>query len=341
MSIGSKTSELFCITFMELCSYPVVASYTVPFSSPKPSTSRPAPSSQTPIQIVQYSDIHVDLFYVTGSNTNCTKPICCRDYSTSDSPGNNNSPAGPNGDHNCDAPLSLELSMYAAIEQLAPNAAFSIFTGDIVDHAIWNTTQAQNTIDINNAYGYMSGLKLVYGTVGNHEANPTNSFQPAAVGSNSQWVYNLLSSIWTQWIGVTAATEEQSFGGYSVKYPGGNLRIISINTNLYYIQNYWLYESTMEKDPSGQLAWLVNELQAAETAGERVYIIGHMPMGSSDAFHDGSNYFDQIVNRYSATIAALFFGELKSTPLSLLQTYSLDNPFLLLYFYRPHPRRRV
>jgi sphingomyelin phosphodiesterase len=70
-----------------------------------------------------------------------------------------------------------------------------------------------------------------------------------------------------------------------------------------------MYENTMEADPSGQFAWLVTELQAAETAGERVYIIGHMPLGHSDAFHDASNYFDQIVNRYSATIAALFFGQ--------------------------------
>jgi hypothetical protein len=31
-------------------------------------------------------------------------------------------------------------------------------------------------------------------------------------------------------------------------------------------------------------------------------------MGSGDAFHDTSNYFSQIVNRYSASIAGLFFG---------------------------------
>jgi sphingomyelin phosphodiesterase len=53
---------------------------------------------------------------------------------------------------------------------------------------------------------------------------------------------------------------------------------------------------------------LVSELQKAETAKERVYIIGHMPMGSQDAFHDPSHMFDGIVNRYSATIAAMFFG---------------------------------
>lgn len=69
-----------------------------------------------------------------------------------------------------------------------------------------------------------------------------------------------------------------------------------------------MYETTMETDPNDQFAWLVNELQSAETAGERVYIIGHTPLGAGDAFHDASNYFDQIVYRYSDTVAALFFG---------------------------------
>lgn len=310
MTLGSKTSDLFCIEFLGLCSYPAVDAYTVPFPSPKPAGSRPSPSGQTPIQIVHYSDVHVDPFYVTGSASNCSYPICCRDYSSADAPGNNSSPAGPNGNHNCDAPKSLEASMYEAIAEIAPDAAFFLFTGDIVDHAVWNTTQPQNTIDINDAYSRMAALgKTVYGTAGNHEASPTNAFPTLKEGDSSeQWVYNVLSSDWTQWIGATAASETLNFGAYSVMYPNSNLRIISINTNFYYVDNYWMYEDPMETDPSGQFAWLVSELAAAETADQRVYIIGHTPMGSSDAFHDGSNYFDQIVNRYSNTIAALFFG---------------------------------
>lgn len=201
--------------------------------------------------------------------------------------------------------------MYAAIKSIVPNAALTLFTGDIVDHAVWLTNETQNIKDMNDAYTRMSGLPYVYGTAGNHEASPANAFPPAAITSaatGEKWVYNTLSADWTQWIGATAAAQADQFGAYSVKYPGGNLRIISINTNFYYIDNYWLYENVMETDPSGQLAWLVNELQAAENAGERVYIIGHMAMGLSDALHDGSNYFNQIVNRYDATIAALFFG---------------------------------
>jgi sphingomyelin phosphodiesterase len=200
--------------------------------------------------------------------------------------------------------------MYNAIKTLVPDASFAIFTGDIVDHAVWNTTQSQNIIDMNDAYNRMSSLNIpIYGVVGNHEASPTNAFPTIKEGTApEQWVYNTLATDWQKWIGVSASSAEQSFGAYSVQYESTSLKIISINTNMYYVDNYYLYEDPMELDPSGQFAWLVSQLQAAETAKQRVYIIGHTPMGSNDAFHDGSNYFDQIVNRYSNTIAALFFG---------------------------------
>lgn len=68
-----------------------------------------------------------------------------RPYTKDDEPGNTKFPAGPNGDHMCDAPFSLERSMYDAINKFVPDAAFTIFTGDIVDHAIWNTSQQYNT----------------------------------------------------------------------------------------------------------------------------------------------------------------------------------------------------
>ncbi|KAH8898539.1 sphingomyelin phosphodiesterase [Thozetella sp. PMI_491] len=314
MTIGSKTSQVFCITFLGLCPYPDIGAYTVPFPSAANSSAvRPLPSGQDPIYVVHYSDIHIDPFYVSGSNTNCSKPICCRSYTTSDAPGNNASPAGPNGDHQCDAPTTLEESMYAAIKALVPNAAFGLFTGDIIDHAVWNTTEAQNIIDINNSYSHMSqsgALPYVFGTAGNHESSPTNAFPSLALNNNAaQWVYDTLASAWTQWIGLSAASSTvEKMGAYSVKYASSNLRVISLNTNMYYVDNYWLYRKTMETDPNGQLVWLAGELDAAEKAGERVYIIGHMPFGLPDALHDGSNYLDQIVNRYSDTIAAMFFG---------------------------------
>jgi sphingomyelin phosphodiesterase len=136
MAIPSATSVAFCTTIFGLCPYSAVRPYTVAFPSPKPAKTRPAPSGQTPIQVVHFSDIHVDLSYETGANYNCTKNICCRPYTAADAPGKTQYPAGPNGNHNCDSPLSLEQSLYAAIEQYAPKAAFALFTGDVVEGAV-------------------------------------------------------------------------------------------------------------------------------------------------------------------------------------------------------------
>ena len=68
-----------------------------------------------------------------------------RPYTEDDEPGVSDSPAGPHGDHMCDTPVSLADSMYAAITDVAPDAAFALCTGDIVDHTIWNTSEKYNT----------------------------------------------------------------------------------------------------------------------------------------------------------------------------------------------------
>ena len=164
-------------------------------------------------------------------------------------------------------------------------------------------------VSVENAYESMNDrFSLVYGTAGNHEAHPANLFEPNSLGNSSQWVYDTLSGEWSRWIGKDAIQDVESIGAYSTKYPDGNLRIISLNTNMYYRFNFLLYQQEMIRDPNGQIAWLVDELEAAEKAGENVYIIGHMPLGESDALPDQSNYLDQVVKRYSSTIRAMFFG---------------------------------
>lgn len=124
MTIGSRTSKLFCLTVFGLCQWPDVEAYNVSMTT-KPNTSRPVSSGETPIQIVHISDIHVDLSYETGASYNCSKNICCRPYTIDDEPGMTNYPAGEYGNHACDSPVTLEESLYAAIVALVPNRAFT------------------------------------------------------------------------------------------------------------------------------------------------------------------------------------------------------------------------
>ncbi|KAF2231533.1 sphingomyelin phosphodiesterase [Viridothelium virens] len=311
MTVGSRTSQLFCLTLFGLCPWPAVEAYTVDMTPKPANATRPAVSGETPIEIVHISDIHVDRFYEVGASYNCTKNICCRPYTAADAPGNTSYPAGEYGNVYCDPPVSLEESMYAAVNSLVPNRIFTIFTGDVVEGAVWSVTDTEVGDDLNDAYGLMEGLGQVYATVGNHDSCPVNSFPPAAVDTTitTQWAYNNLSTDWESWIGSAAASDVASnFGQYSVLDKTTGLRIISMNTNFWYKQNFWLFEATMERDPSGALAWLASELEAAESAGERVWLLGHMPLGTTDVFHDQSEYFDQIIQRFDGTISALFFG---------------------------------
>ncbi|KAI9727588.1 MAG: hypothetical protein M1834_008027 [Cirrosporium novae-zelandiae] len=311
MEIPSHTSKTFCQILFGLCD-PGILSYSVSFQKSKSKATRPSPSQKTPLKVVHISDIHVDLSYVAGASYNCTEMVCCRIYSDDDAPNVTDYPAGAFGNPNCDSPLALEKSMYAKIRQVVPDAALTLFTGDIVEGAEDLTTNSEIVTDINDAYTQMLGLNHVYGAIGNHESNPVNSFPPSGVDAgnySSQYVYNTLSDDWKRWIGASAAkVASTNYGSYSVKHTGTNLRIISINTMFWMKENFWIYQKTMPRDPSGHFAWLAKELASAESAGERVYIIGHIPPGRSDILSDYSEYFDQVVQRYSATIAALFWG---------------------------------
>ncbi|TLD11737.1 hypothetical protein PspLS_11811 [Pyricularia sp. CBS 133598] len=312
MSVGTKTSDLFCLTVFGLCQWPEVDTKNAPTLSAKPAgVSRPATSGRAPLKVVHISDIHIDLSYEQGASWNCTKNICCRPYTAADQPGQNDTPAGKFGDVHCDTPVTLEESMYTAIETLVPDRNFTIFTGDAVEGAVWLVSQTEVTNDLNDAFGRMRSLGSVYPVTGNHDVAPVNSFPPAAVNTDmsSQWAYDTMSTGWQGWIGSEAAAEvSTNHGSYSVLDKASGLRIISVNTNFWYKQNFWMYEKHWESDPSGMFAWLVNELDKAEAAKERVWILGHMPMGSGDTFHDSSYYFDQIIQRYDATIAATFYG---------------------------------
>lgn len=136
-------------------------------------------------------------------------------------------------------------------------------------------------------------------------------------------------------IGPASSTIEANSSSYTTTDPSTGLRLISLNTNFWYVLNFWLYEPTMSRDPSNVLSWLVTQLQAAEDSGQRVWIFGHIPPGVADVFHDASSYFDQVIQRYDATIAATFYGHTHYDQLQLAYSdytaQSADNADMVAY----------
>ncbi|KAG0251639.1 hypothetical protein BG011_007469 [Mortierella polycephala] len=95
--------------------------------------------------------------------------------------------------------------------------------------------------------------------------------------------------------------------GPASPHPG--FRIISLNTNFCYTVNFYLYANTAEHDPFNEIKWLVTQLQAAEDAGERVWIISHVGPSMTDCMQNWSHLYYQVIQRYSPhVIAEQFFG---------------------------------
>ncbi|KAG6827566.1 hypothetical protein H0H92_011289 [Tricholoma furcatifolium] len=332
ISVLGQTATKICDSALGLCQPPEVNAYTVPFPQSAPTNPKVWISKgRAPFQVSHFSDVHIDRHYTPGADANCTKPICCREYADSSNPPA--VPAGPIGAHNCDTSPALARSL---LEVIPASNAFSIFTGDVVEAAVWLVDETEVTSDLMTFNNEMASLLKtpVYPAIGNHEVAPINLYprSTADTPDAAQWVYDTQSRGWETWINSTAASDvENTSGCYSVVHPGTSLRytdilsilrpisncmsidvrVISINTGYWYKANFRKFDGLNDRlspDPNGIFAFLVQELQAAEDAGQRAWIIGHMAPGRQDVLSDQSNYFDQVVQRYKNTIAAQFYG---------------------------------
>ena len=134
--------------------------------------------------------------------------------------------------------------------------------------------------------------------------------------SDSSWNYDYLSSLWqnNHWIDAKAAQDVKTqFGAYAVSNPPGlqGLKIISINTDFWYIDNIFNYVNYTNPDTNNMFKFLISELEESEAAKQRVWIIGHVPSGYSggEALPNPTALFQSIVVRFSpSTIAAVFWG---------------------------------
>jgi hypothetical protein len=87
--------------------------------------------------------------------------------------------------------------------------------------------------------------------------------------------------------------------------------MITFNSDFWYRSNFLNFINTSNPDVSGSFEFLIDELQAAEDNGERVWLFAHVLSGwdGSNPLPNPTNLFYQIVERYSPhVIANIFFG---------------------------------
>lgn len=325
MDISGRDGQLACASVLKACPYPEITPWKVPFPKRKPKHPYIHKPTNKTISVLHLSDWHVDPQYEEGTETQCSKPICCRrEYTNTESI---TEKASPWGSFQCDSPLSLIESMLEYIPEASPHTSFAIMTGDIPPHEVWETLPTAKTQLIQDAsyallHAYFDSPFFIntklYPAIGNHESAPTNLFplKDSRLPDGKRhddltmaWLYEALQENWKGWIDSRHLPSVHKNSGSYITHPLPGLKLISMNTNFCYNLNWWLYQNPVQRDPNGILAWLIGHLQKSEDAKERVYIIGHSPPGDDTCFQDYSNYYYQIVNRYAPhVIAGQFFG---------------------------------
>ncbi|XP_063244223.1 sphingomyelin phosphodiesterase-like [Bacillus rossius redtenbacheri] len=273
--------------------------WTVALDTNKPEVVSPtvAQTSGESVTIVHLTDVHFDPSY-TAANT-------CR--SVAGAP-----PAGHWGGYTgCDVPLRTLRNLLGEVRQRHPKIDYVYFTGDTVDHMIWETTRESNNETITavvNLFAEFFGNVTVIHTLGNHEPSPVNLFAPMKVeGDNvsTAWLYQQVSELWSPYITEEAKETVLRGGFYTLKLRDG-FRVVVLNNAVCYNMNFWLlYQS---EDPYGQLAWLAETLLRAERDGEKVHLLYHIPSGSKDCLRTWSREYHRIVDRFENTITAQFNG---------------------------------
>jgi sphingomyelin phosphodiesterase len=83
--------------------------------------------------------------------------------------------------------------------------------------------------------------------------------------------YDHVASLWAHegWLPQAAVQLARAhYAAYMIKRMDG-LRVITLNTDLWYRANMFNYINMSTSDPSGMLRFLTDELQEAENAGDR------------------------------------------------------------------------
>lgn len=172
---GDDGSALCAFTFgvCDLPSVPELDLNTLFNGTKKPSPTELKPSGKKPLKVMHFSDYHLDLRYVVGSEANCGGELCCRVFPYTNLSAPINQSAALFGNYQCDTPDPLGTSFFRNVPKVTgydwEDFAFGIFTGDIVSHDIWELTKpyvlAEELHTYQSFFNGAGGVKI-YPTLG-------------------------------------------------------------------------------------------------------------------------------------------------------------------------------
>ena len=111
-----------------------------------------------------------------NSHAHCVEPVCCR--AKTGVPENPDHRAGFWGDYrDCDSPWIAVVDAFEHIRDQHEHIDIVYYTGDIVDHGVWETTFEGNVYSMDRTYNLLHDTfpeAMIFPVLGNHEAQPCN-----------------------------------------------------------------------------------------------------------------------------------------------------------------------
>ncbi|XP_059212455.1 acid sphingomyelinase-like phosphodiesterase 3a [Centropristis striata] len=214
------------------------------------------------------------------------------------------------GDFLCDSPYRLIQSAFDHMASLTQPQDFIVWTGDSPPHVPADELSTDLVIQVisnmtDTIRKHFPNL-TVYPALGNHDYWPQDQMT-----SSSNAVYRAAAQLWSCWLQPDALITLSQGGFYSQLVKPG-LRVLSLNTILYYGPNKVTENMT---DPAGQFEWLEKTLEKAAQSLEKVYVIAHVPVGflpftrNITAIRESHNErLVSIFRKYSRVIAGHFYG---------------------------------
>ena len=187
----------------------------------------------------------------------------------------------------------------ASLQKSAKNSPVVLFTGDVLGHNIptiycallytpnpapstcTSDNSAQIQQFINNTFAFVATeMRAVVGNVPVVYVPGNIDTYSGGYGPSTSFLSQNESTVYTKFLNSTGdeaafETTFNTYGYYSVQPMGSNLLVIGLNSNSF------AYGWSGYENATTQITWLEKQLQTAQKAGQKVWILMHVPPGAN------------------------------------------------------------
>ena len=287
---------------------------------------------------IQITDTHLQLDYQENKVINCNIPLCCRNTPEELGFKNNKNHKGQElkfskkygAAGKCDA--NLEALRAFSKEARKTKHDFILFTGDFSAHNVWEVSQddivEHTQISVDEMVKELGEDIPIYPAIGNHEKAPPDVF----FGTETILLHGL-GKIFKKYLTQEAYDTFSQFGYYTMLHKNTNLRIISLNCLICDSMNFNLIGDSFQV--AKMFNWLENVLNEAEKNNEKVYLLDHIPLRSSQHTYDCTMRLKILIERYQNIISGLISAHTHRDEINLIKEYSNPKKYTIINYIGP------